>query len=100
MAIAAGIVGDAHMGAVLAPLDVAAERLGATNLDRRHDAALGEAQMSLVRSTPGGPMAAEDIRHLQTRPGHAGLSGRRHRLDIQAFERAVDLPDSSIATRV
>jgi hypothetical protein len=39
----ARVVGDAHMGAIVASLDVAAERLGATNLYRRHDAALGEA---------------------------------------------------------
>ena len=47
MAIAARVVGDARMSAVLASLDVTAERRGATDLDRRHDAPLGEAQMAL-----------------------------------------------------
>ena len=37
VAVAAGIVGDALVRAVLAALDVAAERGCATGLDRRHD---------------------------------------------------------------
>ena len=70
MAIAARVVGDARMGAILTSLDMTAERFGATNLDRRHDATLGEAQMALVGSAPGGAVAAEHIRHLQTWPRH------------------------------
>jgi hypothetical protein len=46
MAVAARVVGDAQMGTVLAALDMAAERFGATNLYRRHDATLGEAQIA------------------------------------------------------
>src|SRR5271169_7066057 len=37
VAVAAGVVGDAFVRAVLAALDVAAERGGAAGLDRRHD---------------------------------------------------------------
>jgi hypothetical protein len=41
--VAAGVVGDAPLAAVLAGLDVAAKGGGATMLDRRHDLELGEA---------------------------------------------------------
>ena len=66
MAVAAGIVGDARMCAELAALDMAAERGGAADLDRRHHAALGEAQMVRVGGAPSGAVAAEDVRHLKT----------------------------------
>ena len=79
--VAAGIVGDARVGTVLAALDMTAERGGATNLDRRHDAPLGEAHVAGVGRAPRLTMAAEDIRHLELRPNHVGLaSGRRGRL--------------------
>src|SRR6202044_1951095 len=65
MAVAARVVGDARMGAVLASLDMTAERFGATNLYRRHDATLGEIQMPLVGRAPTSSAAAEHIRHLQ-----------------------------------
>ena len=73
MAVAARVVGDAHMGAVLASLDMAAERFGATNLYRRHDATLGEIQMPLVGRAPTGSVAAEHIRHLKIRRRHRRL---------------------------
>src|SRR5262245_51288511 len=56
----AGIVGYARVPAVIAALDMAAERRGATELDRCHDAPLPEAQI-LVDGTPSGAVAAEDI---------------------------------------
>jgi hypothetical protein len=68
--IPAGVVGDARMGAVVASLDMSAERSGATYLYGRHDAPLGEAQMGLVGRAPAGPVAAENIRHLQDWPRH------------------------------
>ena len=68
--IPARVVGDARVGAVFAALDVAAERSGATYLYGRHDAPLGEAQMGLVGRAPAGPVAAENIRHLQDWPRH------------------------------
>jgi hypothetical protein len=49
------------MGAVVASLDMSAERSGATDLYGRHDAPLGEAQMGLVGRAPAGPVAAENI---------------------------------------
>ena len=67
MAVAAGIIGDARMSAGLAALDVAAERSRAAYLDRRHDAALGEAYVAGIGRAPPLSMAAENIRHLQLR---------------------------------
>src|SRR2546423_12005451 len=69
--IPARVVGDARVGAVFAALDMTAERGGATYLYGCHDAPLGKAQMGLVGRTPAGPVAAENIRHLQTGPGHS-----------------------------
>ena len=61
----AGVVGDARMRAGLATLDMAAERRRAADLDRRHDAALREAQMVRVGGAPSSAVAAENIRHFQ-----------------------------------
>ena len=43
------------MRAVLAALDMTAERGGAARLDRRHDAELGKAQMAGVGRAPASP---------------------------------------------
>ena len=61
----AAIESDADRAAILATLDMAAERGGAANLDRRHDATLDEAHMVRVGGAPCLAVAAEDIRHLQ-----------------------------------
>ena len=74
--VAARVVGDAGVGAVGALLDMAAQLRRAAELDRAHDAPLGEAEMPRVGGAPGGPEAAEDVRHLELRPGHAAGSGR------------------------
>jgi hypothetical protein len=58
------------MGAVFTPLDVAAERPGATNLYGRHDATLGEAQMPFVGDAPGCAMSAKDVGEFQLRLEH------------------------------
>ena len=71
--IAAGVVGDALMRAVLAALDVPAERGGATGFDRRHDLQLREAHMAGVGLAPCGPVGAKDVGDLQKRPRHAAL---------------------------
>src|SRR5204863_9249337 len=73
VAVEGGVVGYARVAAIVAALDVAAERRGATELDRCHDAPLAEAQVTLVGGTPSGAVAAEDIRHLQPWTRH----GRR-----------------------
>ncbi len=63
--VAAGVIGDARVGAVLAAFDMTAQRCGAADLDRGHDAPLAEAQMSLVGGAPSGAVAAEDVRHFE-----------------------------------
>jgi hypothetical protein len=70
-----------------------AQRCGAANLDRGHDAPLGEAQMRLVGGAPSGAVAAEDIRHFELWTRHCRVSVRRGRCQVQVFERALDLPD-------
>ena len=66
--VAAGVVGDAQMGAGLAAFDMAAQRRGSAALDRRHDLQLAEAHVTGVGGTPSRPVATEDVRHLDRRP--------------------------------
>jgi hypothetical protein len=70
VAIPSRVVGNTRMCAVLAALDMTAERSRATNLDRRHDAPLGKADVAGVGRAPRITVAAEDIRHLQLWLGH------------------------------
>ena len=88
-----GVIGNARVSAVLAALDMTAERCGAANLDRGHDAPLGEAQMRLVGGAPSGAVAAEDICHFELWTRHCRASVRRCRCQVQLVERALDLPD-------
>jgi len=67
----AGIVGDARMGAVLAALDMAAERRGPATLDRGHHLQLGEAHVTGVGLAPRRPMGAKNVGDLQVGPRHA-----------------------------
>ena len=79
MAVAAGIVGDAFVRAVLAALDVSAERGGATGLDRRHDLQLAEADVAGVGLAPRRPMGAKDVgdpRTVTRGPRHAAAVRR------------------------
>jgi len=76
--IAAGVVADAQVGAVLAAFDMTAQRPHGTSpwaegprsaaLDRRHDLELAEAHMAGMGRTPSRPARAEDVRHLDRRP--------------------------------
>ena len=54
--------------AVLAALDMTAERRRAAALDRRHDLQLAEAHMAGMGRTPSRPVVAEDVRDLDRRP--------------------------------
>jgi len=67
MSVAAGIIGDLRMTALLAlaARDMAAECGRAAVLDRRHHLELAEADMAGIGLTPCRSMAAEDIRDLQ-----------------------------------
>lgn len=69
--VAAGVVGDVRVGAVLAARDMPAESRGAAALDGRHDLQLREAHLSGVGAAPHRTVAAEDIRNLDrwTRQG-------------------------------
>jgi len=58
------------MAAILAALDVAAEGSRAAALDGRHHLELAEADMPGIGSTPGGPMAMEDVCDLKPRAAH------------------------------
>ena len=64
------------MRAVLAALDVSAERGRATGLDRRHDLQLGEADVTGVGLAPRRPVSVKDVGDLQERPRHAALVRR------------------------
>jgi L,D-peptidoglycan transpeptidase YkuD (ErfK/YbiS/YcfS/YnhG family) len=74
MTVAAGIVGDNGMVAVLTTGDMATERCGSTTLDRAHHLELAKAQMTGIGNTPGGSMAAEDVRDLQSWTRHQSIS--------------------------
>src|SRR5271170_2964046 len=70
MSVAAAVVGDLRMRAVLAAHNMPAESRSAAALDRRHHLQLAEAYVSGIGLTPSGPVVAEDIRNLQTWTGH------------------------------
>jgi hypothetical protein len=70
MAVAAGVVCDPRVGAILASLDVAAERGGAAGFDGGHDAELSGTDVPGIGFAPRFAVAAEDIRHLQVGPRH------------------------------
>ena len=63
--VAAGVVGDPPVPAVLAGLDVTAQRCGAAVLDRRHHLELDEAQVPGMGSPVAGPGSAEDVGDLE-----------------------------------
>jgi hypothetical protein len=71
MPVAAGVVGDDGVRALLATLDMPAERCGTAALDGRHHLQLLEADVTGVGRTPRRRVAAEDIRDLQRWTGHS-----------------------------
>jgi hypothetical protein len=73
MAVAARVISDVSMAAVLAGRDMAAQCRRTAGLDGTHHLELVEAQMTGPGLPEGGTMAAEDIRDLQSLPGHDGL---------------------------
>ena len=70
MPVAAAVVGDDGVGAVLAARDVPAESRRAAALDGAHHLHLGEAHVAGVGVTPSGTVVAEDVRDLQSRTSH------------------------------
>ena len=83
MAVAAGVVGDAHVAAIIALLHVTAERRRPARRDGAHDAPLDAAEMPGTGLPKRFAVAAEDIRHLQNRSHDAaqpgGTTSRRSR---------------------
>src|SRR5256885_5091276 len=71
MPVAATVVRDLRVFALLAARDMPAESRRAAALDRRHHLQLAEAHMAGVGSAPCRSMAAEDIRDLQSWARHA-----------------------------
>jgi hypothetical protein len=78
VAVAAGVVGDAFVRAVLAALDVSAERGGPAGLDRRHDLQLAEAHVAGVGLAPRRPVGAKDVGDLR-----AVTRGPRHAAPVR-----------------
>ena len=74
VAVAAGVVPDAPVSAVVALFDVAVERGGAALLDGRHHAVLRRRQNDSDLGSEGVAVAAEDLPH--------GEGGARHRLSL------------------
>ena len=70
MPVAAAVVGDDGVAAVLAARDVPAESRRAAALDGRHHLHLGKAHVTGIGVTPSGTVVAEDVRDLQSRTGH------------------------------
>jgi hypothetical protein len=65
VSIAARVVGDLRVRAVLAARNMPAESRRAAALDRRHDLQLAEAHTAGIGSAPCQSVAVEDIRDLQ-----------------------------------
>jgi hypothetical protein len=74
--VATAIVGDADLAAVLALLDMPAERRGPARLDGGYRAALVNRQPSALRGAKCVAVAAEDIRNLDPRAHLRRLFGR------------------------
>jgi hypothetical protein len=75
VAVAATVVGNAPVPAVLAGIDVAAERRRPAVLDRRHDFELGKAQVTGLGGTIAGSFSSEDIGDLERGAQAASTAG-------------------------
>ena len=95
MPVAAGVVGDERVCAVITARDMPAENRRAAVLDSRHHLQLAEAQVTGVMFAPGSTMLAENIRDLQDGTGHKrpALLRRRRGLQMKVLKRTHDLPD-------
>jgi len=71
MPVAAAVVGDAAVTAVLAALDMTAEGGGTAGLDGRHDLELAEAEVAGMGRPKGGAVSAKNVGDLE-RGAHRG----------------------------
>ncbi len=74
--VAAGVVGDTQMAAVVAALDMAAERGRPAVHDRRHDLELVQAQVPGMGGPVGWAGSSEDVGDLRPGGRHASAAGR------------------------
>jgi hypothetical protein len=70
MTIAAGVIPDTFVAALVALFNVAAQSRGLAYLDRIHDAALCAGHGGVMDLTVGVSVAPEDVRHFQFRAWH------------------------------
>ena len=94
MTVSARIVGDANRAAIVALLDVTAERRRAAGRDRADHAPLDAPEMSGVRPFVTVAVAAEDVGQFERRPRRHRLSRRRH-LQREPVEGALGPGDDS-----
>ena len=92
MAVATRVVGDAGRTTIIALLDMAAERRRPARRDGAHDPSLDAPEMPGVRLPECFAMAAEDIRHLQSR-SHGTRSAGWHDFQAEPIERARRVAD-------
>jgi hypothetical protein len=78
--VAAGVIGDRRVAAVLAARNVATEGRRAAALDCAHHLHLHMTETALVGATPNGAVIAKDVRDLQTGTGHSRCRLQRRAL--------------------
>ena len=86
------VIGDSEIAAVVAAIDMAAQRRRSTVLDRRHDLQLGKAEMPGLGETVAGTHGPEDVGDLQ-RGGPHGLSAARRRRVGRKYPEPVERAD-------
>ena len=92
MPVATGIIGDPQRAAVVAALDMAAERSGSTGLDRADDPAFVASQSADMLASIVRSVATENIGDLEWRGHRRGSVGRRQ-LRRQKVERTLCCAD-------
>src|SRR3954447_26643164 len=92
MAVATRVVGDAGRTTIIALLDMAAEHRCPARRDGAHDPSLDAPEMTGACPSKRFAMAAEDIRHLQSR-NHGSRSAGRHDFQAEPIERARRVAD-------
>ena len=99
MPVAAAVIGDPPLAAVLTGFDMTTQCSGAAVFDRRHDPELLQAQMACMGPPPRGAVGAKDVSDLQRGPGHVTRALRQtasQRLVLkllQCLERADGVAD-------
>src|SRR5207244_13200831 len=83
---------DAGCTAIVALLDMAAEHRRPARRDGAHDPSLDAPEMTGACPSKRFAMAAEDIRHLQSR-NHSSRSAGRHDFQAEPIERARRVAD-------